>query len=237
MHISGLGLPLMRCCCLRSDASPNRVCVCPNRNCHQLVKKQTKKKKKNKKNSHCRVADQIKKEKKEKRISPLPADDVAPWRPSSRTDQSFGLPTLRVMALRPCGPRALNNCNVTLQGDQSFSVRCNRRQTPTVCCAVRRSALAVRAPLPRLYPCTFALLHLHFCTFALHFCTFALALLLFTFALAHPCGAQHLAVHAPLPRIGPTAKSSYILTTPFQEVVFCSSTCSSSNLLVGPCQT
>ena len=177
------------------------------------------------------------KKKKEKRISPLPADDVAPWQPSSRIDQSFGLPTLRVMALRPCGPRALNNCNVTLQGDQSFSVRCNRRQTPTVCCAVRRSALAVRAPLPRLYPYTFALLHLHFCTFALHFCTFALALLLFTFALAHPCGAQHLAVHAPLPRIGPTAKSSYILTTPFQEVVFCLSTCSSSNLLVGPCPT
>ena len=151
------------------------------------------------------------KKKKEKRISPLPADDDAPWQPSSRIDQSFGLPTLRVMALRPCCPRALNNCNVTLQGDQSFSVRCNRRQTPTVCSAVRRSALAVRAPLQRLYPCTFA--------------------------LAHPCGAQHLAVHAPLPRIGPTAKSSYILTTPFQEVVFCLSTCSSSNLLVGPCQT
>jgi hypothetical protein len=52
-----------------------------------------KEKEKTKKNSHCRVANQIQKRKKEKRISPLPADDVAPWRPSSRTDQSFGLPT------------------------------------------------------------------------------------------------------------------------------------------------
>ena len=57
MHISGLGLPLMRCCCLRSDASPNRVCVCkqnlsPTCGKKNKPKRKRKRKRKNKKNSH-----------------------------------------------------------------------------------------------------------------------------------------------------------------------------------------
>ena len=204
------------------------VCVSKQNLSPTCEKKQTKKEKENKKNSQDRVANQIKKKKKEKRISPLPANDDAPWQTSSRTDQSFGHPTLRVMALRPCGTRAWHSALAVLAPSTivtlhfrvispSVSVEIVARLPPSVVPCGAQPLLSAR-------PCNGYILAL------LHFCTC-------TFALAHPCGAQHLAVHAPLPQIGPTAKSPDILTTPFQEVVICLSACSSSNLLVGPCQT
>ena len=185
MHISGLGLPLMRCCCLRSDASPNRVCVCKQKlspTCGKKNKPKRKRKRKNKKIATPCSQPNPKKKKKKKEYrrclrTMLPLGDLPVVLTSPLVFRRNGLWHSALAVLAPSTIVTLHFRVIS----PSVSVVIVARLPPSVVPCGAQPLLSARpchgyilALLPfctctfALLPCTFALLHLHFCFSLLH---------------------------------------------------------------------